>query len=103
MKRDPPTYLSNFLKENNIEFDVDIFQADDLPFCEVLFRMPVNKIHLFANPTVKRGPQSKPFSENSKFKDFMKIIGKTIENSETVKSLIIEKIPLKVKHLKILN
>ena len=32
IKREPPAYLTNFIKEKNIEFDLDAFQIDDIAF-----------------------------------------------------------------------
>lgn len=71
-------YLISFLKDKNIEFDVDSFQSDDIQFLEIMLNLPITKINIFCNPNIKKSPQARPFHESNKFKEFMKLIGKNI-------------------------
>ena len=66
------------MKDKIIQFDVDNFQSDDVPFLDLMFTLPISKLHIFSNPNIKKSPQSKPIYEGSKFKEFMKLIGKNV-------------------------
>ena len=104
MHREPPTYMINFVKDKHIEFDIEVFQADDLPFVPILLTMPVNKIRIFkANDKKKTSVKIQGFYETSKFRDFLKEVSNAIENLQTLKSVIFEGFPFQVKHMPILN
>ena len=69
----------SFIREKNIEFDVDSFQSDDIVFLYYMFQLPITKIHIFSNPNAKKSPQARPFYHMPKFKEFIKLVGKAIE------------------------